>query len=229
LTTGKRVAWSAPIPLARFQVVRQGLGATLNDVVLNALAGGLRRYLRDEGFETRDLDVRAVVPVSLRPVSEMAELGNQFGLIFLSLPLGIADPRERMTELRRRMKKLKRSVEPWVTYKVLGIIGRLPKLVQNLVIRIFGTKGTAVVTSVPGPCRELYLAGEAIRGIAFWVPQSGRLGLGVSIISYAGALRLGVASDTGVVADPARIVQAFEEELGAVIGPPERGASATGS
>ena len=216
LTTGKRVAWSAPIPLARFQVVRQGLGATLNDVVLNALAGGLRRYLRDEGFETRDLDVRAVVPVSLRPVAEMAELGNQFGLIFLSLPLGIADPRERMTELRRRMKKLKRSVEPWVTYKVLGIIGRLPKLVQNLVIRIFGTKGTAVVTSVPGPSRELYLAGEAIRGIAFWVPQSGRLGLGVSIISYAGALRLGVASDAGVVADPSRIVKAFEEELGAV-------------
>ena len=217
LTSGKRVAWSRPIPLEAVQVARQRLGGTMNDVVLTGLAGALRRYLRDEGHETAGLDVRGVVPVSLRPVAEMAELGNQFGLVFLSLPLGIGDPEARMAELRRRMGKLKRSVEPWVVMKMLDLVAYVPKWIQGIVVRIFGTKGTAVITSVPGPSRLLYLAGAAIRGITFWVPQSGRLGLGLSFMTYAGEVRLGVATDTGIVAEPARIVEAFEAELAELI------------
>ena len=213
LSRGKRVAWSRGIPLETIQIARQRLGGTVNDVLLTAFSGGARRYLRDEGFDVEDLNFRAVVPVSLRPVEEMAELGNEFGLVFLSLPVGIRDPGERLHELQRRMGKLKRSVEPWVVLKLLGIIGCLPRFLQDLVVRIFGSKGTAVVTTVPGPTRQLYMAGQPIRDFVFWVPQSGRLGMGVSTMSYAGEVRLGVATDVDLVSEPARIVAGFEEEL----------------
>jgi WS/DGAT/MGAT family acyltransferase len=209
----KRVAWSRAVPLAEVRAAKEAVGGTINDVLLAIITGGLRRYLQRRGDRVDSLSFRAVVPVSLRPLSQMSDLGNCFGLVFLSLPVGIAEPRARQLELQRRMRALKSSVEPVVVLAILGLLGRVPKAVQDLVIRIFGTKGTAVLTSVPGPARELYIAGQPIRGIVFWVPQSGRLGLGISIMTYAGQVRLGVASDANVVADPEGIVAGFEEEL----------------
>ena len=143
----------------------------------------------------------------------MSDLGNCFGLVFLPLPVGIGEPRARLHELQRRMRALKHSVEPVVVLNVLALLGRLPKAVQDLVIRIFGTKGTAVLTSVPGPARPLYVAGQPIAGLVFWVPQSGRLGLGISIMTYAGQVRVGVASDANLIPDPEAIIAGFEEEL----------------
>jgi diacylglycerol O-acyltransferase / wax synthase len=207
------VAWSRAVPLEHVRAAKDAVGGTVTDVLLATIAGGLRRYLLKRGGRVDGRDFRAVVPVSLRPLSQMSDMGNCFGLVFLALPVGIADPRERLHELQRRMRLLKSSVEPVVVLTVLGLLGRVPKPVQDLVIRIFGTKGTAVLTSVPGPARELFLAGQPIRGIAFWVPQSGRLGLGISIMTYAGQVRLGVASDANVVPDPEGIVAGFEEEL----------------
>lgn len=209
----KRVAWSRAVPLAEIRAAKEAVGGTVNDVLLTTIAGGLRRYLQRHGQRVDGLSFRAVVPVSLRPLSEMSDLGNRFGLVFLPLPVGIADARARLHELQRRMRALKSSVEPVVVLAILGLLGRVPKPVQDLVIRIFGTKGTAVLTSVPGPARELYVAGRPIRSIVFWVPQSGRLGLGISIMTYAGQVRLGVASDANVVSDPEAIVAGFEEEL----------------
>ncbi len=209
----KRVAWSRAVPLAEVRLAKAAVGGTVNDVLLSTIAGGLRRYLQRRGDRVDGLSFRAVVPVSLRPLSQMSELGNQFGLVFLPLPVGIAEPRARLHELQRRLRALKSSVEPVVVLNVLGLLGRVPKAVQDLVIRIFGTKGTAVLTSVPGPARELYIAGQPITGIVFWVPQSGRLGLGISIITYAGQVRVGVATDANVIPDPEGIVAGFEEEL----------------
>jgi len=143
----------------------------------------------------------------------MAQLGNRFGLVFLSLPVGIADPLERIAEVRRRMRQLKRSAEPVVTYGILTAMGRSPKLVQQAVVKLIASKTTAVLTSVPGPQQPLYLAGRRIRDVFFWVPQAGRVGLGLSICSYAGQVRLGVATDAGLVPDPERIVEGFHEEF----------------
>jgi hypothetical protein len=80
-------------------------------------------------------------------------------------------------------------------------------------LRFFGSKATAVLTNVPGPREPLYLAGRKLDRVMFWVPQSGRLGLGISILSYAGGVMLGVATDEGLVADPEKIVDAFEKEF----------------
>jgi WS/DGAT/MGAT family acyltransferase len=209
----KRVAWSRAIPLARVRQAKTAVGGTVNDVLLTVVAGGLRRYLEAHGDRVGALSFRAIVPVSLRPVERMHDLGNCFGLVFLPLPVGQPEPRRRLETLRRAMLRLRRSLEPLVVLHVLNLLGRVPRWLHSLVIRIFGTKGTAVLTNVPGPCRELYLAGRAIRGLVFWVPQSGRLGLGVSIMSYAGEVRLGVASDARLVADPEAIVAGFEQEL----------------
>jgi WS/DGAT/MGAT family acyltransferase len=209
----KRVAWSRAVPLEEVRLAKAAVGGTVSDVLLATIAGGLRRYLLSKGKKVDGRSFRAVVPVSLRPVSQMSDLGNCFGLVFLPLPVGIAEPRARLHELQRRMRALKSSVEPVVVMAVLGLLGRVPKPIQDLVIRIFGTKGTAVLSSVPGPSRELFVAGRPIKSIVFWVPQSGRLGIGISIMTYAGQVRLGVASDSNVVPDPEGIVAGFEEEL----------------
>jgi diacylglycerol O-acyltransferase len=81
---------------------------------------------------------------------------------------------------------------------------------------IFATKATAVMTNVPGPNQTLYLAGRPIQDIFFWVPQAGRVGLGISICSYAGGVRMGVGTDAGLVPDPEHIVAGFHEEFEAM-------------
>ena len=82
---------------------------------------------------------------------------------------------------------------------------------------IFGTKATAVMTNVPGPRHQVYFAGAPITQLMFWVPQSGRLGIGVSILSYNNEVLLGVATDQGLIPDPARIVAFYHEEINALV------------
>lgn len=208
----KRVAWSEPIPVAEVKEIGKALKGTVNDVLLSAMTGGLRRYLVGRGEKVKGLNFRAAMPVNLRSLEEMSNLGNQFGLIFLSLPVGIEDPVKRLAELHRRSASLKRSAEPIVVYNILKLLGASPDLVQKIVVDVFAAKTTAVMTNVPGPREQLYLAGHPIKEIFFWVPQSGRVGLGISIFSYAGHVRMGLASDAGLVPDPESIVQGFHEE-----------------
>ena len=207
----KCAVWSESIPIEQVDEVRRALGGTINDILTNAVAGGLRRYLEARGGLKNRLNIRAVVPVSLRPVEEMAALGNQFGLVFLSLPVGIADPRERLAELGRRMGRLKRSFEPVVALKLLGLIGALSAKLQEAAVRIFAAKGTLVLTNVPGPTEPLFFAGHPIRSFLFWVP--GRQGMGISIASYGGQVRVGVATDVRLVPDPQAIVAGFHQEF----------------
>jgi len=93
-----------------------------------------------------------------------------------------------------------------------------PSRLQSVALDFFGAKGTLVLTNVPGPRQRLYLAGQRLERVMFWVPQSGRLGLGVSILSYAGEVMVGVASDAGLVPDPHQIVTGFEAELARLVG-----------
>lgn len=209
----KRVAWSEPISIADVKDVGRALKGTINDVLLSAMTGGLRRYLGHKGERANGINFRAAMPVNLRSLDDMSDLGNQFGLIFLSLPVGIDDAVERLAELRRRATALKRSAEPIVVYGILKLLGMVPDAVQKMVVSIFAAKTTAVMTNVPGPREELFLAGHPIKEIFFWVPQSGRVGLGISIFSYCGHVRLGLASDSALVPDPELIVQGFHEEF----------------
>jgi hypothetical protein len=82
-----------------------------------------------------------------------------------------------------------------------------------MVVDIFGAKATCVMTNVPGPQQTLYFSGAPIRSMMFWVPQSGRLGMGISLLSYDGEVRLGVATDAGLVPDPEAIIDGFQQEF----------------
>ncbi|MGE3844487.1 MAG: wax ester/triacylglycerol synthase family O-acyltransferase, partial [Vicinamibacterales bacterium] len=196
LVVQKRVAWSRPIPVADVRRIGRVTGATINDVLVSAVAGGLRRYLSAGGTALdQGLDVRAVVPVNLRPIEEAHQLGNQFGLVFLSLPLGVDEPLDRLFEVRSRMGAIKRSPEAYLTYQLLRAIGAAPRQAFDFVVDVFQRKATAVMTNVIGPREPIRLAGVPLRQAMFWVPCAGRLGLGISVLSYAGNVWLGVASD----------------------------------
>ena len=209
----KRAAWSVPLDLAAVKDAGRRNGATVNDLLLCAAAGGLRRYLAGRGDTVEGLEIRAAVPVNLRGPDRGHELGNRFGLVFLPLPLGIDDPLRRLREVHLRTAELKSSLQPAVAFGVLHAIGVLPGPVKDRAVEFFGSKASTVMTNVPGPQQRLYLAGRPLRRVMFWVPQSGRLGLGLSILSYAGEVMIGVAADAGLIPDPARIVEAFEDEL----------------
>jgi len=214
LVPEKRAAWSDAVPLDELRGVAHSLGATINDVVLTAVTGGLRRYMKDHDDAVgAGLAFRAAVPVNLRPFGSMDRLGNRFGLVFLSMPVGIADPLDRLAEVRRRMRSLRASAEPLVTFGILKLMGRGPLALQRAVVKLLAAKTTAVMTNVPGPRTPLSLAGRTIRDLFFWVPQAGRVGIGISIMSYAGGVRVGIGTDAGLVPDPESIVAAYEEEL----------------
>lgn len=213
----KRVAWTREVPLADVKAIGAATGATVNDVLNNAMAGGLRRYLTRFGEPDESLSFRCAMPVSLRPLEAMSELGNRFGLIFLPLPVGIADSELRLSRIRENSARLRRSAEPMVVLKVLEAMGRLPRVAHGALLKLFGSKATAVFTNVPGPRQRLSFAGHKVRDIFFWVPQAGRLGLGVSIFSYGGSARMGVGTDAGLIPDPERIVDGFHAEMDALM------------
>lgn len=209
----KVVTWSHPIPLEDVRSVGKALASTVNDVLLTAVAGALHRYLSRHDAVPAGMSVRAVVPVNLRADHDPATLGNRFGLVFLPLPVGPARPVERLRELKRHMDRIKRSAEAMVVYTLLRVFGATSGLVEAGVVRLLGRKATAVMTNVPGPREHLYLCGSRIDDVVFWVPQSGRLGLGVSIFSYGGRVRIGIAADEGLIADPETLVADFEQAL----------------
>jgi diacylglycerol O-acyltransferase / wax synthase len=212
----KRAAWSESLPLDDFKNVGKAFGVTINDVLIATATGALRRYMERRGEKTSGVAIRASVPVNLRAPERAHELGNAFGLVFITLPLGVVDPVRRLRAIKKEMDGLKRSPEALVAFGVLSLMGLTPVEVEQVGLRFFGSKATTVLTNVPGPRHPLYMAGRRIDRIMFWVPQSGRLGLGISIISYAGGVMLGVASDARLVPDPERIVDAFKLEFEAM-------------
>ncbi len=207
----KRGAWSRPVSLRDVKRIKNATRTTVNDVLISAMTGAMRRYMLEVG--ENPVDFRATVPVNMRTPEEMGQLGNKFGLVFLSLPVTIADPLDRLAEVHIRMEELKRSSEAGIILAALNIIGLSARQVKDLIVSILARKATAVLTNVPGPPIPLFLAGREIEDLMFWVPQAGRLGLGISILSYAGKVYMGVATDVHLVADPDRIIEGFYEEL----------------
>ena len=213
LGVSKRAAWSEPIPLSNVKLIGKVLGGTVNDVLLTAMTGALRRYMEYRNDPTDGINIRAMVPVNLRPLAEAYKLGNHFGLIYLSLPIYLVDPMERLHELKRRMDDIKNTPEAVVAFQILNTLGMMPLQVAEQMVNIFGLKSSAVMTNVPGPRQAIYFSGERIETSMFWVPQSGRMGLGVSIFSYNDNVVLGIATDTGLVPDPEKINEYFEQEF----------------
>ncbi|MDT0632178.1 wax ester/triacylglycerol synthase family O-acyltransferase [Rubrivirga litoralis] len=215
-TPTKRAAWTGPISLDRVKAVGDALGAKVNDVLMSAAAGGLRRYFAGRGEPVDGVEVRAAVPFNVRALDRAHELGNSFGLVFVLLPVGTASARERLRLTKERMDAIKRSAEPMVVYGILQTIGRAPGWAHRQVVKMFSEKASAVMTNVPGPTETLHLLGVPVETIMFWVPQAGDIGLGISIFSMNGTVRVGVGADAAYAPDPSALAEAFEAEFAAL-------------
>lgn len=213
----KAVVWSDPVRLARIKEAGHHAGATVNDLLLAAVAGALRTHLVRRRSPVHD--IRAIVPFNLRPLDQPlpAELGNKFGLVYLPLPLTTARREERLREMSRRMDAIKHSAEGFVAYGILELVGLAPAAVENLAIDVFASKGTGVMTNVPGPRHTVTLAGTPLRGTIGWGPTSGELGLGVAIFSYAGSVTIGLCADRGLVPDVRGLLEDIRVELEALL------------
>jgi len=210
----KRVAWAEPLDLREIKTVGKALGGSVNDVLLASVAGALRDYLVERGDPVpENLEIRAFIPVNLRPLEKAARLGNFFGLVFLALPVGIANPLERVYEVRRRMNELKESYQPILALGLLGAVGMGPNLLQQPLLDLLSNKASAVMTNVPGPSEALYLGGARLSEMMFWVPQSGQIGMGVSILSYNNRVHFGLVADRKLVDDPVAIIDRFPGEF----------------
>ncbi|HTO47510.1 MAG TPA: wax ester/triacylglycerol synthase family O-acyltransferase [Burkholderiales bacterium] len=209
----KAVAWTDPLPLEEVKSVGRVLECSVNDVLLSTVAGALRRYLVEKGDPAAGVELRAMVPVNLRSPGDVGRLGNRFGLVTLLLPVGIANPLARLYEVRRRMEALKNSYQPVIAFALLGLAGFLPRAAQQEMLDLLANKATAVMTNVPGPQQPLYIGGARLGQLMFWVPQSGDIGMGVSILSYNGAVQFGLITDAGRVPDPERVIAGFRPEF----------------
>ena len=211
--TKKRVAWDKGLPLDAVKAVGKAFNASVNDVLMSCVAGAFGRYLHERGEDPTGKEIRVMVPVNLRPEHKAHQLGNRFGLVPLVLPIGIANPVERLYAVRERMQELKGSFQPVLAFGILAVAGLLVKPVQDAMLGLFAKKTTAVMTNVPGPAQALKFCGSKLERVMFWVPQSGNIGVGVSVLTYAGEVQFGLITSEALVPDPQAVIDRFAPEF----------------
>ena len=210
----KRVAWAEPLPLNEVKALSKALGCTVNDLLIATVTGALNSYLVEKGQKPdARTEIRATVPVNLRPLEHAKELGNHFGLVFLSLPVGERNPLERVRVVHERMNELKSGRQATVAFGLLAALGMGPSALQKPALDLLSEKATTVLTNVPGPQQPLYLAGQRVKDMMFWVPQNGSIGMGISIFSYDGQVFFGVITDRKLVPEPQQIIARFRREF----------------
>jgi hypothetical protein len=192
----KAARWTCDVPLDAVKAAGKAAGS-VNDVVCAAIAGALRTHLGDADVPR----LRAVMPTNLRPLDEpvSAELGNEFGLVLPPLPTDEPDPARRVERMHHAMATIKRTNQALASFSGIAAAGvGTPAHTQNLVGR-YARAASLIISNVPGPLEEMTLGDVRVRDLMFWVPCSGNLGLGVSVLSYAGRVRLGVDADLGLI------------------------------
>lgn len=215
----KTCAWSEPISFDKFYGIAKVVGCKINDLLLSCVTGALREELLAAGAKLDGKKIHVTLPVNIRSVEKMDmvanpdDLGNCFGTVFVPLPIGIDNPIERVYKLKHDMIALKQSLQPALSYGILYVSGFMPKAVQKTLLESFGNKTSAVLSNVPGSRESRYICGSKIKEQMFWVPQTGDLGLGLSIISYAGQIQFGLVGDAKLFPKPERIVKRFVDQI----------------
>lgn len=212
----KCCAWSEPVPLEQVKLISRVLGGTVNDVLLAVMTGALRDYLIKMGENVDRKVIHVAVPVNLRPGEnghESKMLGNQFGMIFVPMPVGMNSPLERLYQIKHDTVTLKSSPQPVMSFGMLYAAGMLPEAIQKNMLNLYGNKVSAVLSNVPGTKEQRYFAGKPVRQQMFWVPQTGDVGLGLSMVSYNGHVQFGVVSDKNLCDQPQLIMDACLESL----------------
>jgi diacylglycerol O-acyltransferase / wax synthase len=210
----RRYTW-ARSDLATFKRIKDTFGGTVNDVVLAVVTGALRKWLHGRGIRTEGLELRALVPVSIRAEDERGQLGNKLAAMRGPLPVYVEDPVRRLRVVSEQMEGLKRSKQ------ALGaeVISRFndfapPTLLAQAARLNFSTRlFNLIVTNVPGPQIPLYVLGrelEEVVPVAF-LPENHALA--VAIMSYNGRVCFGLLADYDSMEDVEVISSGLEESL----------------
>jgi diacylglycerol O-acyltransferase / wax synthase len=211
----RRWAW-ARSQLSEVKGIRSVFGGTVNDVVLTVIAGGFRALLAGRA-ESTQRDVRTLVPVSVRSTAEHGQYNNRVSAIFANLPVGIADPVERLAAVRAQMEHLKHSGEAVAGDVLVGLSGFAPAMLLALGLRAATRMPqhsvNTVTTNVPGPQRPLYAAGRRMLECFPYVPLGGHVRVGVAIFSYDGGLTFGVTGDYDEAPDIDVLCRGIEQSL----------------
>lgn len=217
LSGRKQVSWGECLDLEEVKACAKALDGTINDALLYATTGALQRHFAANGSAIPECGIRVAVPFNLRPLDQPIEtLGNQFGMVLVTLPVEVQDPIMCFRQVQENMNRLKRSYQAQVTYSLLDLFGRGPDILERRALDLLSNKASAVLTNVPGPKHALYLAGSKLIQPMFWVPQSGSIGIGISIFSYAGTVQFGITVDKAIQANPEDIMKHFRESFQAL-------------
>lgn len=217
---GKKIDYATGMDLAKVREFGRRHEATFNDVMLAIVSKALTHYLNDQG--TPIDEVHWMLPVSMTPMGTgmPRALGNDFALVFLSLPLGISDWPELLTAVKERSSRLKNSQEPTIAHELQRMMARFPKKLSVGMTNMFASKTVGVLTNVPGPTQPMYFANaEAVGWIGF-VPTNGDEPIGLCVFSYNGQVFVGVTTDAHAIPDPDRIAELIKHYYDEMIATP---------
>jgi len=183
--------------LEQFKAIKDSLGGTLNDVVLASVSLALGRYLRREGADTDGLELKAMVPVSVRAESDRGALGNQVAAMWAPLPVGVQNPADCLHQVSSAMEDLKKSGQAVGAQVLTNLAGFAPPTILSQAARLQARQRffNLVVTNVPGPQFPLYVLGRRLRVLYPVVPLGRRQALGIAVMSYDGHLGFGLLGD----------------------------------
>jgi diacylglycerol O-acyltransferase / wax synthase len=228
----RRFAWTES-RLDRFKAVKGALGGTVNDVVISVVTGALRAHLQRRGRETEGLELKAMVPVSVRSDDQRGELGNQVAAIYAPLPVGIADPLERFRTVHEALGDLKSSAQAIGAERITQLAGFAVPTILDQAARLQSRQRlfNVTVTNVPGPQFPLYMLGSRLSAFYPMVPLVLNTALGIAIMSYDGKVFFGLLGDFDAMDDLddlAGDVGAAIDELSAAAGVPPNGSRPKG-
>jgi diacylglycerol O-acyltransferase / wax synthase len=197
--------------LAQFKMVKNVLGGTVNDVVLAAVAGALGRYMRLHDHPTAEIELKAMVPVSIRADVERGALGNRVAAMWAPLPVGLTDPVQRLQTISSAMSAIKESGQAVGAQVLTGLSGFAPPTIMAQAARLQARQRmfNLVVTNVPGPQIPLYVLGRELEALYPMVPLAENTALGIAIMSYHGQLNFGLTADYDTLSD----VETLADEL----------------
>ena len=194
--THRRFAW-VRASLADMKHVKNQLGGTVNDVILAAVAGALGRYMRSRGHPTEGLELRAMVPVSVRTSEERGALGNRVTSMMAPLPIWCEDPKRRLELVRESMGDLKESKQALGASLLTQLADFAPPTIAGQAARLQSRQRffNLVVTNIPGPQFPLYLMGRRMERVFPMVPLAKNQGVCIGVMSYDGQVNFGLIGD----------------------------------
>jgi diacylglycerol O-acyltransferase len=212
--THRRFAW-VRASLADMKQVKNELGGTVNDVILAAVTGALGRYMRSRGLPTEGLELRAMVPVSVRTAEQHGALGNQVTAMMATLPVWCEDPKQRMEIVRQSMGDLKESKQAMGAALLTQLADFAPTTIAGQAARLQSRQRffNLVVTNIPGPQFPLYLMGRRMERVFPMVPLAKNQGVCIGIMSYDGQVNFGLIGDYDGMTDLEDLARDLEDSF----------------